>query len=267
MTDLERLIESEGDKVVNRDLDLDVIGMESLEYVDQMGYGDLVGQWTYTFWYRYCMGEIKAPFRKSQYYDNEDIIATVEGLGLDVDKFWWVLLLIYDYVEGLFTGSYIFETGSIDKAIQELFKELGADFKDGDIELSIKKGKHNVKVLPVVKSAILDNLRGLYAEYKDRDIRYFMGNLSKERKDYLSASYRIYVTVEQYRELFKYVKTERVKDIDKRVSLNKLLLISRICYLYKYSYNDNFRDSDESLKGILKAYRGRVPRTINSRYL
>ena len=265
MTELERLIETDGDKVVNRDLDLDALGMESLEYVNQMG--EWSGQWTLRFWFRYCLGEIKAPFTRQKYETNDDILLTVKGLGLDADKFWWVLLFIYDYVEGLFTDSYISKPTSIGKAIQELFKVLGDDFADGDIELSIKKGKKSVEVLPVVKGAILDNLRGLYAEYRDVRIRYELTNIPTERENFISASFYVCSAAEMYRDLFDYILDGKpTKGKDKSVSLNKMLLISRICHLYKYTINDSFLYSDESLKGILKAYRGRVPRTVSSRY-
>jgi hypothetical protein len=264
MTELERLIETDGDKVVNRDLDLDALGMESLEYVNKMG--DWTGQWTLRFWFRYCLGEIKTPFRKRQYETNEDIIATVEGLGLHSDKFWWALLFIYDYVEGLFTDSHISKPTSIGKAIQELFAGLGDDFADGDIDLSIKKGKKSIEVLPVVKQSILDHLRELYAQYRDVKIRQYGVDLG-ETVNLESSSYRICVAVDMYRDLFDCILDGKPQKVtDKRVSLNKLLLISRICHLYKYSYNDNFLDSEDSLKGILKAYRGRVPRTTSLRY-
>ena len=264
MTELEQLIKDEGDKVVNRDLDLDVLGMESLEYVNQMG--EWSGQWTLRFWFRYCLGEIKAPFTKRKYETNDDILLTVKGLGLDAGKFWWVLLFIYDYVEGLFTDSHISKPTSIGKAIQELFAALGDDFTDGDIELSIKKGKKSIEVLPVVKKSMLDHLRGLYAEYRDDRFHSYTVDLG-ETVNFESASYRIFMTAKLYRELFDYIlDAPRPKVTDKRVSLNKMLLISRICHLYKYSYNDNFLDSEDSLKGILKTYRGRVPRTTSLRY-
>ena len=46
-------------------------------------------------------GKIKMPFAKSDYLANDDIIATVMGLGLDVEKFWFALVFIYDYVGNL----------------------------------------------------------------------------------------------------------------------------------------------------------------------
>ena len=99
------------------------------------------------------------PFAKSDYLANDDIIATVMGLGLDVEKFWFALVFIYDYVETSFKNCGLVKPASLDKAVQNLFKELGEDFTDDDIEITLKKNRKKVEVLPVIKRGILDWLR------------------------------------------------------------------------------------------------------------
>ena len=82
---------------------LDPLSSDLCEYVDMAsvveeraqycdGY-DGYGQWTMPFRYRYWTGKIRLPFTKEEYYNNEDIIATVKGLGLDTEKFWFVLVI------------------------------------------------------------------------------------------------------------------------------------------------------------------------------
>ena len=61
------------------------------------------------------------------------------GLGLDVEKFWFALVFIYDYVETSFKNYSLVKPASLDKAVQNLFKELGEDFTDDDIEITLKK--------------------------------------------------------------------------------------------------------------------------------
>ena len=48
----------------------------------------------YRFWYRYCTGAIDYPFTKERFLKNDDIIATLEGFGLDVEKFWLAVVFI-----------------------------------------------------------------------------------------------------------------------------------------------------------------------------
>lgn len=90
----EALLMDENDKIVH--WDFDPMRRELREYVDiacgcdEQTYGIRTPQ----FEYRYCTGKIKMPFAKSDYLANDDIIATVKGLGLDVEKFWFALVFI-----------------------------------------------------------------------------------------------------------------------------------------------------------------------------
>lgn len=268
MTQLERLIAEEGEKVVNRDLDLN--DRETLAYVDLISPDETTGRWTIPFWYRYCTGEIKTPFRKERYLDDADIPDTIEALGLDVEKFWWVILFVYDYVDSLFTNAIINKSVSLNRATKILFDSLGEDFKDEDIEIIIKKKRRNVEVYPAVKKGILDYLRTTYDERcRGRgDMYYSSSSGADETISFTNASYRIYETARMYRDLFSVLLPDKgQKPTDRNVSLNKLLLISRICYLYKFTHNENFLYSDESLKGIMKSYKGRIPQIQSPCYL
>lgn len=179
----ESLLMDENDKIVH--WDFDPMRRELREYVDiacgcdEQTYGIRTPQ----FEYRYCTGKIKMPFAKSDYLANDDIIATVMGLGLDVEKFWFALVFIYDYVETSFKNCGLVKPASLNKAVQNLFKELGEDFTDDDIEITLKKNRKKVEVLPVIKRGILDWLRETYErECKGRKIQYYgidTGNSTK----------------------------------------------------------------------------------------
>lgn len=265
----EPLLMDENDKIVH--WDFDPMRRELREYVDiACGYDEQTyGIRTPQFEYRYCTGKIKMPFAKSDYLANDDIIATVMGLGLDVEKFWFALVFIYDYVETSFKNCGLVKPASLDKAVQNLFKELGEDFADDDIEITLKKNRKKVEVLPVIKRGILDWLRETYErECKGRKIQYYGIDTGNFDETYPSTSFRIYRTVEMYRDMLNTLLGDnRPKQPDKSVSLNRLLLISRICYLYEFTYNDSFLYSDDSLKGIIKSCKGRMPATYSAVYL
>lgn len=265
----ESLLMDENDKIVH--WDFDPMRRELREYVDiacgcdEQTYGIRMPQ----FEYRYCTGKIKMPFAKSDYLANDDIIATVMGLGLDVEKFWFALVFIYDYVETSFKNCGLVKPASLNKAVQNLFKELGEDFADDDIEITLKKNRKKVEVLPVIKRGILDWLRETYErECKGRKIQYYGIDTGNFDETYPSTSFRIYRTVEMYRDMLNTLLGDnRPKQPDKSVSLNRLLLISRICYLYEFTRNDSFLYSDDSLKGIIKSCKGRMPATYSAVYL
>lgn len=272
----ESLLIAENDMIVH--WDLDPISLDQCDYVSMISASDErakfwdgddgYGLWTGVFQYRYCTGKIKMPFTKSDYLTNDDIITTVKGLGLDVEKFWFVLVFIYDYVETSFKKCHPLKPASLNKAVQNLFKELGEDFKDDEIEITLKKNRKKVEVLTVIKHGILNWLRETYErECKGKKIRFYK-MVPRGVETYSSASFRIYRTVKMYRDLFSNIlDKKRPKQPDKRVSLNRLLLVSRICYLYKFTCNDSYLYGDESIKGIIKSYKGRVPETMSAVYM
>ena len=257
------------DRIVYRDWDPS--NPELREYID-VACGcneETYGLQTPQFEYRYCTGKIKMPFTKADYLANEDIIATVKGLGLDVEKFWFALVFIYDYVETSFKDCAFIKPASLDKAVQELFKELGEDFTDEEIEITFRKGKKSVEILPVVKRALLGWLRETYErECKDKPIRYYSIETGKFEEVFTNSSYRIYLATRMYRNMLSNILGDkRPKQPDKSVSLNRLLLISRICYFYEFTRNDSFLYSDDSLKGIIKSCKGRIPTIQSAVYL
>lgn len=257
------------DRIVYRDWDPS--NPELSEYID-VACGcneETFGAQTLQFEYRYCTGKIKMPFTKADYLANEDIIATVKGLGLDVEKFWFALVFIYDYVEASFKNCALIRPTSLNKAVQELFKKLGEDFTDKEIEITFKKGKKNIEILPVVKRALLEWLRETYQrECKDKPIRYCSIETGKFEEVFTNSSYRIYLATRMYRNMLSNILGDkRPKQPDKSVSLNRLLLISRICYFYEFTRNDSFLYSDDSLKGIIKSCKGRVPTVQSAVYL
>jgi hypothetical protein len=153
--------------------------------------------------------------------------------------------------------------------VQNLFKELGEDFADDDIEITLKKNRKKVEVLPVIKRGILDWLRETYErECKGRKIQYYGIDTGNFDETYPSTSFRIYRTVEMYRDMLNTLLGDnRPKQPDKSVSLNRLLLISRICYLYEFTRNDSYLYGDEAIKGIIKSYKRRTPATYSAVYL
>lgn len=49
---------------------------------------------------RYNQNELYGNFTYEDYIANEDIQNTLKGLGVDIDKFWFLLLFIFDYTCG-----------------------------------------------------------------------------------------------------------------------------------------------------------------------
>ena len=104
---------------------------------------------------RYNLNKLYGNFTYEDYITNEDIQNTLKGLGVDIDKFWFLLLFIFDYTCGTCldgmkaTGIGIEQLTKLAKAIADNNKEInqfGVSFKK-PITVSVKiEGKHQIVI-------------------------------------------------------------------------------------------------------------------------
>ena len=122
---------------------------------------------------RYNQNELYGNFTYEDYIANEDIQNTLKGLGVDIDKFWFLLLFIFDYTCGTCldgmkaTGIGIEQLTKFAKAIADNHKEInqfGVSFKK-PITISVKvEGKHqividNANAIGYLATTIINNLK------------------------------------------------------------------------------------------------------------
>ena len=177
-------------------------------------------------------------FTYEDYISNEDIQNTLKGLGVDIDKFWFLLLFIFDYTCGTCldgmkaTGIGIEQLTKFTKAIADNHKEInqfGVSFKK-PITISVKvEGKHQI---------VIDNANAI---------------------GYLATT--IANNLEPYNKQFN-VRQKKGSTI----SLSKTLLISRLIYFTKLSKHSKFSDDEDVLKGYIKQYKDKRIDTANSIY-
>lgn len=95
---------------------------------------------------RYNLNKLYGNFTYEDYITNEDIQNTLKGLGINIDKFWFLLLFIFDYTCGTCldgmkaTGIGIEQLTKFAKAIADNHKEInqfGVSFKK-PITVSVK---------------------------------------------------------------------------------------------------------------------------------
>lgn len=245
--------------------------MENLEYVFKLCDDYLNGHYyPYRFFNRMCCGQIKPPFNKEQFLDNEDIVPTLEGYKLDLEKFWLVMLFIYDWTESQFAKCLDVKSHSHGALLRELLDKLGD--QTSDVIIQIRKGRKNLDVHPMIKNDMLDALRAKLKELQQKGLddvySYRFGDFTD---NFPVMTYKMYFATERLQELYAALDRFELIGKPKRrkgsiVSYNKMLLFSRIIYLFRYTDNIAFLDSDESLKGIMKDYKGKIPQTLSAIY-
>lgn len=204
-----------------------------------------------TFINRYNRDKLNINFKYEEYIKDQNIQGTLEGLKLDPEKFWYLLLFIFDY-----TCCACFETLThsepANKQIEKLIKAINEN-KSAKLTLTIKDKK-----IVIDEPYVLEHLSSILDAGLDRD-DYMYNNVSlcdtsqtTEKSDTFLIGF--------FAEKFLQFLNQNVKVIIRakrgsQISYSKLLLISRLVYFTKLSKNDKFKDSDETLKGCIKQYK------------
>lgn len=207
-------------------------------------------------------------FTYQKYIENTDIQELIKFFELDRDKFWFLLLFIYDYSESLCINGYDVapcaneQLYKMSQAILQIVKgfdeHAGATLnKEAKITLSIKGQK----------SIVIDNPTALHLLAETIDQRLddmdltetYRMNYCKRLPDSkpMSDSPHIFYFAQMFLKLF-----DRQKSIiDKRKkgakhSVKELELVSRLVYFTKLSTNKKLLDIEsQTLKAYLKQYK------------
>ena len=221
------------------------------------------------------------PFRYEDYIGDMEIIATLNGYNIDIEKFWFAILCIYDI-----TMQKCINAGTLRDSYREQAQKL-SDYLNGVRNITLSaKGKPK---LEVTGSILIADIKMYIDEILQREDNpeYEMIPTDLFTDDLKSPSVQMWYAATRFLELFKTLNlpNKRAKDEKiiyewdnllkmkvpvkggaKTVSFNKTLLVSRLLYLMRLTKNDAFLFSDNSLKGILEQYKGFALKTISRVY-
>ena len=224
--------------------------------------------------------KIKFPFTYKDYIRNEDIIDTLKGYEIDIEKFWLAILFIYDITQEKCVN--VLSLGETAKVQIENLKK----FLSGITSFTITA---NSKKKLVINEPLLINQLKSHLEMLLDDESYNLEVTSipiMQPSNYLhSTSVQMWYAANRFIELFKSLKlpTKRSKNVSKEhkeiyseqvkrrtniktVYFNKMLLISQLMYLMKFTKNKSFLLDENALKGILKQYKNYKLNTFSKVY-
>ena len=207
---------------------------------------------------RYNNNKIPCRYKYTDYIKDKKLQSTINGLGLDSDAFWLLVMFCYDYAYSITYNGFVLAP-TREENIESLIKLL-PDTKDSKAKLSLRtsKGKAEIKSCKTI-SLILEWIRRSYEQDKDSiGINAIDINNSSElfRQDQESNPVLIWHFASLLRYFFKLnpqFKGRMKKGTD--YSLNKLALISKMIYHTELSANKEFLTDDEFLKGYLQRYK------------
>lgn len=249
--------------------DIESISDERFEYVSRLcykinvesdEYGDeCLGGWIIHFYNRLQHGTIKPPFTWEAFCDNEEIIATLEGYGLDVEKFWLVLLFIYDL-----TCDFGINAADASKTDYDVLVEINDYLKghpravlylseDKELRKSERYETNSPLILQELRYFVMREL-AKYEEPPQLKI-WSNGTLQDNYTESLGAAQQQVLMYKLYKVLFDVLGLPDLRaKKGETVSYSKMLLISRIIYFCRLTTNESFTVDSSSLKGVLKQY-------------
>lgn len=215
--------------------------------------------WDLHFLNRLKNGKIDPPFKYEAFLDNEDIIATLEGYELDVEKFWFVLLFIYDMTMDRALSSAEFRKS--DYEVLTEIKEYLEKHANARLYLSddreIPKDNRCETNNPVIIGQMLKYVKRYLARFERRPEQKEWVSTSFHRgfDKSLSSTHQQVFMYNQFKTLFDALKLpEKRAKKGETVSYSKMLLASRLIYFCRITKNESFTVDSSSLKGVLKDY-------------
>ncbi|MFK2747911.1 hypothetical protein ACIXUO_04665 [Bacteroides fragilis] len=226
---------------------------------------------------RYNIGRINVNFKFEDYLHNKEAQATLQELGVDIEKFWYLLLFIMDYTEGsCWNATEIKESPKeqLEKLINliadncsDINRVTGATFTS-PITITINaKGKQTLTIDHPNTIAYIGILcaKGISDIENDSilSLRY------SDFKDTIteSDSMRIYLFAKMFLYFFEenkqFNKRQKKGDI---ISLGKHLLISRLACFTGLTSNKKYSEDESPLKAILKDYSNKELSIANNYY-
>ncbi len=241
---------------------------EAMEYVNRLtdkinvgwdGEDYCLSDWNLRFLSRMNNDSIDPPFKYEAFLDNENIIATLEGYELDVEKFWFALLYIYDI-----TMDFGINAADASKTDYDILVEIDdylQNHPQAVLYLSDDKELRKSYRYETNSPVILQNLRRFVKRELDKyqeapQLKVWTHDiLCRNYTESLGAAQQQVLMYKLYKVLFDVLGLPDLRaKKGETVSYSKMLLISRIIYFCRLTDNESFTVDSSSLKGVLKQY-------------
>lgn len=217
---------------------------------------------------RYNTNSFTKKLSYTEFVQNYTIKQLVKELGLDIDKFWLLVLFCLDYCDSLFYQGTAMKLNPVEQL--RLLVDNIRIAPEGEMSLSFKSSKSkanldDTRAIHFIANAIENALR----EANYDTLRYLSGRIENENAKDIADSPIIAFFANM---LLRFFNTQsQIRDKRKKgasCSVKELELVSHLIYFTKLSTNKNWLDiENKTLKPFLKQYKNHeYPKMRNNIY-
>lgn len=226
---------------------------------------------------------------KDRFLNNKDLQNTIEAFGLDVSKFWYLLLFVYDYIEDFSTNApkpqndtlsefNVFNV-KLEKATEIVLKKNGRKSYETDREDIMKLIKIALDYFVNSYNAIMETdctiekqLEQLEKLGLDNYINHRTTPIDWKQERTLDISYKKWYFAKMFLFFLENRKAKTLSHVKEKVSKDKMMFVSRLIYTVGYhgkEYNEEYDDNgnkNRMLSNLLRKYAKEKFPTIVPKY-
>ena len=229
---------------------------------------------------------------KEKFLSNEDLQNTIEAYKLDVSKFWYLLLFVYDFIEDIGTNAPI-----MGKSVLEDFATFLTNLCDAS-SITLKQGNKKsyyteredlINIIQIAVHHFSESYTKIINSNKDREtkiellkeigLKVFIYNSLLSKMDFkekfsLDISHKKWKFTDMFLFFIGNRKATTIPNKKVKVSKDKMILISRLIYTVGYDgkrYNEEYdseNNKNRMLSNLLRRYKNeKFPSVIANNYM
>ena len=226
---------------------------------------------------------------KDKFLNNKDLQNTIEAFGLDVSKFWYLLLFVYDYIEDFSTNAPTPHNDTLsefnvfnlrlEEATEIVLKKNGRKSYETDREDIVELIKKALDYYVSSCNEIIENtpLEERFEQLEKFGLSTYVMPVTtipidwKEQRT-LDISYKKWYFAKMFLFFLENRKAKTLPHIKEKVSKDKMMFVSRLIYTVGYhgkEYNEEYDDKgnkNRMLSNLLRKYAKEKFPTIVPKY-
>lgn len=231
---------------------------------------------------------------KEKFLNNEDLQNTIEAFGLDVSKFWYLLLFVYDFIEDIGTNAPTMGDSALEDFSSfhlNLLEATSITLKKNNRKSYATEKEDTIRIIQAALQHFVNTYSDIAHGEQDREEKIkqlkeiglkgfidhsLLSQMNFNNKFSLDMSHKKWKFADMFQYFLEDKKASRSKVRNKKAKVftDKLMFISRLIYIVGYDgerYNEEYDEDgkpNRMLSNLLRKYnKEKFPSVISNCYM